>query len=109
MVEGFIAIAQLMKVQHDELVGVSIQKQQHRIDQFVQHPMRAKAIVVKVKPRSIGRGAVAQSDIEGPCAIGQLPGKSIVLTNRPMAEHGVIVGRFFVHTGVMRAGPDNVG
>ncbi|MNY38110.1 hypothetical protein D3C86_1727110 [compost metagenome] len=98
-----------MEVQHDEFVRVSIKEQQYRVDQIVQGAVRAKAVVVKVEARSSRTGGVAKTDIKGAGAVGQLPGKSVVLTNRPMAEHRIVVGRFFVHSGVMHARPDDIG
>ncbi|MNZ58011.1 hypothetical protein D3C78_760080 [compost metagenome] len=49
MIESLIAIGQLMEVQHDEFVRVSIKEQQYRVDQIVQDAMRAIAVVVKIE------------------------------------------------------------
>ncbi|MNY38109.1 hypothetical protein D3C86_1727100 [compost metagenome] len=98
-----------MEVQHDEFVRVSIKEQQHRVDQIVQDSMRAKAVMVKVEARSSRTDRVAQADVEGAGAVGQLPGERVVLTGGPVAGHDVVVRRLFVHAGVMHARPDDIG
>ncbi|MNN85964.1 hypothetical protein D3C81_2033090 [compost metagenome] len=97
-----------MEVEHDAFIRVSIKEQQQGVDQLVEDAVRAKAIVMKVEAGSARTGRVAQTDIKGAGAVGQLPGKGAVLTNRPMAEYGITVGCLFVHAAVMYARPDNV-
>ncbi|MNL17647.1 hypothetical protein D3C87_1387500 [compost metagenome] len=74
IIERLAAIPEFMKVQYEEFIRVAIKKRQHCLDQFVQYPTRAMATVLKVKNR-LRIFRVFEANIQGPCAIGQLPGK----------------------------------
>ena len=107
-VEGFV-IAQLVEVQHNEFFAVAVQEVQDGFDQIVEHPMGLVTTVMEIEDRLVPGLLETQAQIECPCAVVQLPGKGIVLAGHPVAEDHFMVGGFFVHAGVVRAGPDDVG